>query len=68
MATFCAVASCRNHRSPGATLINCRHSRFSNLLYFLSDKRICQACHEGVIQLQQPDAVLPEGFGAHDDL
>ena len=60
MATFCAVASCRNHRSPGATLINCKHSRFSNLLYFLSDKRICQACHEGVIQLQQPDAVLPE--------
>ena len=58
--TFCAVASCLHHRRPGAILINCKHSHFSGLLYFLSDKRICQSCHDYVVCLQQPDAVLPE--------
>jgi hypothetical protein len=44
LTTFCASAACVNHRAPGGTpLINCKHSRFSTLLYFIADKRICQA-------------------------
>ena len=61
LTTFCASAACANHRAPGgAPLINCKHSRFSTLLYFLADKRICQACHEHVVQLQQEDSTEPE--------
>jgi hypothetical protein len=44
LTTFCASAACANHREAGgAPLINCKHSRFSTLLYFIADKRICQA-------------------------
>ena len=61
LTTFCASAACANHRAPGgAPLINCKHSRFSTLLYFLADKRICQACHEHVVHLQQEDTTEPE--------
>ena len=48
LTTCCASAACANHRVPGgAPLINCKHSRFSTLLYFLADKRICQARRRG---------------------
>ena len=61
LTTFCASAACVNHRQPGgAPLINCKHSRFSTLLYFIADKRICQTCHEHVVQLQQEESTEPE--------